>query len=400
MINLLKIRPVHSFPARMATSIALNELAEENKSLKILDPMVGSGTSIVISKYLGHDAIGFDTDPLSVLISKTWCMDIDEEKIRKTAKEVLISSKRKIIKMKYRNAYPCKKSDIETMKFIRFWFRPINRLQLTALSRSIHSIKNVQIRDFLWCAFSRMIITKNAGISLAKDLSHSRPHRDLECSIIKPFENFIQSVEYIIKLSLFKNKKNSSKAIIKLGDARKLPVLDNSIDCVITSPPYLNAIDYLRCHKFTLIWMGYSLKQIRKIRSGNIGGEIGKDYNKHIILNQIALDIAKKKLPTLRFQNIIYHYVSDMHSVLSEIKRVLKSKGKAIIIIGNSTMRGIKIDNCKAIRLLGMLQRLKLIRTKRHRIPYYRRYLPPPNNKKNSIHNRIRNEQILIFQKT
>src|SRR5277367_1893164 len=76
-----KLRPVHPFPARMAPEIALSGL-QSHRKLKVLDPMSGSGTSIVLAKLLGHDAIGYDQDPLAILIAKTWCSVADESKFR------------------------------------------------------------------------------------------------------------------------------------------------------------------------------------------------------------------------------------------------------------------------------------------------------------------------------
>src|SRR6266849_9639799 len=63
---------------------------------------------------------------------------------------------------------------------------------------------------------------------------------------------------------------------IHLGDARKLPVESGSIDLVLTSPPYLNAIDCLRCSKFSLIWMGETISGLRRVRADSVGAEAAK----------------------------------------------------------------------------------------------------------------------------
>ena len=63
------IPSVHPFPARMASEIAASTLQELPKGSLILDPMSGSGTVLRQSLLLGHRAIGFDLDPLAVLIS-------------------------------------------------------------------------------------------------------------------------------------------------------------------------------------------------------------------------------------------------------------------------------------------------------------------------------------------
>jgi tRNA G10 N-methylase Trm11 len=63
-----QIRPVHPFPARMAPSIVWDALPKTGKSVNILDPMSGSGTTLVCARSRGHRAIGCDTDPLALLI--------------------------------------------------------------------------------------------------------------------------------------------------------------------------------------------------------------------------------------------------------------------------------------------------------------------------------------------
>ncbi len=67
-----KIKSVHPFPARMAPSIVWDRLLAKNTPLKILDPMAGSGTTLVIARSRGHAAYGVDRDPLAILIAKLY----------------------------------------------------------------------------------------------------------------------------------------------------------------------------------------------------------------------------------------------------------------------------------------------------------------------------------------
>jgi hypothetical protein len=267
---------VHPFPARMAPTIALKAVSGCRRRLTVLDPMSGSGTVVVAARAKGHYAIGVDLDPLAVLLSKVWCTSINKSAIRKKASMVLIRACRRL--PSERNSYP-QNADAETKKFIRYWFDIYARRQLASLANSIAKCRDSDCRDVLWCAFSRLIITKQAGSSLAIDLAHSRPHKYFKRAPIKPFESFLKSVDRVLDNCLSSTEKQRGPASrIKNGDARRLRIPNSSIDLVLTSPPYLNAIDYLRCSKFSLVWMGFNIQELRRIRSNAVGTEVG-DYD-------------------------------------------------------------------------------------------------------------------------
>lgn len=398
----LPFRPIHPFPARMAPSIAWDSLkACKHKSLKILDPMVGSGTTTVIARALGHVAIGFDTDPLAVLIANTWSQDVDKIKVFTKAKEVLDRSVDLYNKLPLSAAYPRNAKSV-TCAFVRYWFDNINRRQLTALAEIIFRLHDPMIKTVLWSAFSRLIITKKLGASLAMDVSHSRPHRVYDKAPIRPFDKFLKSVEFVLNVLPFKVSENSLPVVkVSLGDARQIRLPNRSVDIVITSPPYLNAIDYLRGNKFSLIWMGYALEELREIKSFNIGAEKIMTYDKKNSFIKDSLDEMGgiDNLPA-RIKGILIRYVFDMNLVLGEISRVLKLRGQAVLVIGDSTIHGVFIQNSKAIISLGKQYGLHLCSLQKRELQENRRYLPPPTSKKagQQLQNRMREEVILTFK--
>src|SRR4051794_25042361 len=85
--------PIHPFPARMAPGIALDALGEHKKPLRVLDPMMGSGTVLAVAKSRGHRAYGIDTDPLAVLLTKVWTTSIRPAVVLDEAKQVLAWAK-------------------------------------------------------------------------------------------------------------------------------------------------------------------------------------------------------------------------------------------------------------------------------------------------------------------
>lgn len=391
-------KSIHPFPARMAPSIALAELSLKKK-LRVLDPMAGSGTTIVAARLKGHKAIGFDLDPLAVLISSVWCGDINPETVISISEKAVKRASLMARKIVAKKAYPVY-ADIETRVFINFWFDIKARKQLAALSNIIAEVRSKSLQSILWCAFSKLIITKEKGASLAMDVSHSRPHKVYSRAPIMPLDRFMINIKSILKSAPFTNS-NLPPAQVLLGDARRLPINRNSIDLVVTSPPYLNAIDYLRGHKLALVWMGYKIGELRKIRSHNIGTEALQLVNPSKDSQVIIKKMGNVDALTLRNRRMIEKYVNEMDLVMSEIARVLKPGGRAVIVIGNSTIRGIYIKNSEAIIALGKKNKLHLEGLISREISEQRRYLPAPtfNNSGKALQKRMREEVIITLRK-
>ena len=387
----------------MAPSIAFKELGHACvRPLRVLDPMAGSGTTLVVARLCGHLAYGFDTDPLALLISDVWISDINPEHVREEAREVIDRARSRFKIIKQSDAYP-EGADEETKEFVRYWFDPINRRQLRSLAESIGFVNISSIQKILWCAFSRLIIAKKRGASLAMDLSHSRPHKVNNRSDFRPILNYHKAVETVISNSPFvQSLEKYPKANISQGDARCLPLPDCFVDIVITSPPYLNAIDYLRCHKFSLIWMGRQIDFIRRLRASNIGSEASRGIQRSTrdmldtlgVMGDIDDLIGKNR-------RILIRYLQDMDLTIREISRVMKPGGRVIMVVGESTMQGVLIRNSKAMIHIGKAYGLvpKTIRTRK--LPPSRRYLPPPSSLSAgpSLGSRMKEEVILTMRK-
>nr|VFJ59217.1 MAG: hypothetical protein BECKFW1821B_GA0114236_104619 [Candidatus Kentron sp. FW] len=393
------IQPVHPFPARMAPSIVWDALPESGNPLKILDPMSGSGTTLVLARSRRHRAIGCDTDPLALLIARAWCSDVDSEKLRFRAGVVLEWARELSEKATLADSYP-KSADDETRRSMDFWFDPQNRRELNALATSISGVPSNTEKTLLWCAFSRMIITKTSGVSLAMDVSHSRPHKVYAVAPVKPFDAFLKAVSKVAKNCPFPGNVNNAPAVeIENGDARSLPIPSTSIDMVITSPPYLNAIDYLRGHKLSLVWMGHKISEIRALRSGNIGAEVSKGFISKKSIREAMESMADLTPLDNRRLGMIQRYVGDMDRVMRECARVLKRKGRAIFVVGNSAIRGVFIRNSEALIRLAHNNGLSLASCDTRPIETKRRYLPSPEYDKAGakMQGRMREEVILEF---
>lgn len=394
-----KLKPPHPFPARMAPEIAIKKLNDLTANSVVLDPMAGSGTVLRHAAEVGHVAIGFDTDPLARLMARVWTTPIDTKKVRDLAEQVVKAAKATSINRSRLN-WHCSR---ETEDYVNFWFgskqsRDLRRLahRLDIFRRKFRLHDDIANVDCLRLALSKLIITKENGASLARDISHSRPHKVMDQSDFDVFPAFLKAVERLTK-ELEKHPPPGQVSVRK-GDARRLDLPNNSIDCVITSPPYLNAIDYMRGHRLSLVWLGYSLDVLREIRQKSVGTERGIDsavlleeFRK--ILNELG---DTNHLPS-RYQRMILRYIHDIYTMMSEVRRVLKYGSTATIVVGNSCLKGIFIKNSECVKQAADMVGLALSSECERNIPLQSRYLPPPESGLSPLGKRMRTESILEF---
>ena len=363
--------------------------------------MAGSGTVLAVAKAQGHHAVGIDCDPLAVLIASVWTRGIDREAVMAKASSVLLKAERLMNETGVRNSYP-KSADEDTRRFLRFWFDRHARRELFALSKIISRVKDRSKREALWVAFSRMIIVKRAGVSLAMDLSHSRPHKVYSRAPVRPFEHFIRSVQEVVRNCPESGRRTGPATDVRLGDCRQLPFNRSSFDMVITSPPYLNAIDYIRCSKFSLVWMGHGISSLRTVRSTSVGSECIRQIrdNHDTVLNVVGT-MANEKHLTPRSRGLLEVYADDLVQCISEVSRVLRPKGNAVFVIGDNQFGEVLISNSNAIKAIAARAHLSLDSEHVRDLPPNRRYLPPPSSRTSGtqLQSRMRSEVILRFTK-
>ena len=386
-------RTIHPFPARMAPDIAMDHLGSTaDEELMVLDPMCGSGTVLAAAATRGHSARGFDVDPLAVLMSSVATHAVDTEEVIAEAERVCALARESSVDTP-------RWDDPETQKFAEYWFAAPQRRQLNRLSRELDKVDDDAVRRALQVALSRTIITKAPKASLAADTSHSRPHRVVTESNYDVYRGFESSVASLKKL--LDERSIVGPVEVRRGDARALDLPDLSVDLVITSPPYLNAIDYLRGHKMSLIWFGHTIPELRRIRSNSIGaeraldGEALKQVDDMVsFIENAANDPAKLPLAT------IVRYAHDLTLFSRELYRVCREGAEVVTVIGNSTLRGNYIQNDmlvhQAYENAGFRKKNRIERT----LPESKRYLPVHiSNAESSMAKRMRTEVVLTVEK-
>ncbi len=368
----------HSFPAKFPPELpraCIQELT--NPGDIVLDPMSGSGTTIVEAFLASRCGIGFDIDPLALLISQVKVAQLDTQEVKHANNTILIQatdhlrSRRAELQENLQTRW-----DKKTKEFIDYWFASETQLELLALITEIEQLPESPLKSFFTLIFSAIIITKSGGVSFAIDLAHTRPHRAklvtskqgtilldersqhdsprkieiLTKTLRSPLDDFGKRFQQNVK-HLVEPTFNGKTPSIEYGNAQALPLDDASVDLIVTSPPYAsNAIDYMRAHKFSLVWMGYPIDQLSQTRKRYIGGEsvTGVEFeelppNVTAIVKEVAQANRKKG-------NVLRRYYSEMTRTLREMLRVLKPGKAAIVVVGNSILGGkdTHIQRCLA----------------------------------------------------
>lgn len=388
-------KPLHPFPARMSPDIALRSVIRLPNGATVLDPMSGSGTVLRVASDHGHKAIGFDVDPLSVLLGKVWTTPINTELLTRTAKRVVYRA----IGLSLDETYlPWIDEDHETRNFVRYWFAQKQQNSLRKLCTVLANERG-PIANALKLAVSRLIITKSGGASLAADVSHSRPHRVRDTNDFRVFDEFLRTVDKLTKV--LDKEPPRLAASIRRGDARRMTLIaSGSVDSIVTSPPYLNAIDYLRGHRLALVWLGYSVGRLRRIRSNSVGAERApsSETNRELIRDLLRGVADLHRLPPAK-QKMIERYALDVYAMLAETKRVLKPNRAAVYVIGNSCLRGVFVRNTKIVLNAAKKVGLNPGATRERELPPSKRYLPPPTLSRGELSTRMRTEAILTLHK-
>ena len=333
---------LHAFPAKFPPQLPRVFIeALTNPGECVLDPMAGSGTTLVEALLHNRNAIGVDLDPLAIQVAKAKTTPLSIPRCAESGVDVVHRATALLKSRRGRSL-----SDVyppDAVKFFQYWFDGHVISELHALVQAIRAVENPDIRCFLEVVFSSIIITKSGGLSRARDLAHSRPHRDLNKQIKQSALDAFSSRLHAAIDALAAMADVQARSTVLLADARNLPLENNSVDMIVTSPPYAaNAIDYMRAHKFSLMWLGYEPTKLTQLRSTYIGAEarfpdaaFASPTANGIIQELNALDKNRA--------SVVAFYYRDLETILKEMLRVLREGRAAVLVVGSSIIRGIDI---------------------------------------------------------
>jgi SAM-dependent methyltransferase len=265
-------------------------------NVNVLDPFCGSGTSLVACRERGLDSYGFDVLPLAALASRAKTNDYDPSELKRAIRE--------ISKSKFR------RQDIRAVpKNIRRFFNP-HTLEDVLFFREQIGQYGGETHDFLKLG----LVTSTTRCSwMYKDGAVLKLRRK-PVPVFRKF--YIRTLRKMLGDS-GRVRFRPSQAFVDEGDARNLKIDSEFIDLVITSPPYLNKIEYTRI---------YGVEEFLFF-----GGEGGPGMRSYIGLE----GEAGQQFPGLELPPAANAYFKDMKRVLGELGRVCKPGAVLCFVIGD-----------------------------------------------------------------
>lgn len=414
----------HAFPAKFPPQLPHAFITHATQPGDVvLDPMMGSGTTIVEAYLAGRRAYGLDIDPLALRIAQVKVSPLDVAHVVHQS-QMIVARARKAVHQDGPGllTYIEQQFDDKSRAFIDYWFAREIQLELAALSRAIAHVADTQTRSFFEVAFSAVIITKNGGVSLALDLAHTRPHRAkvvfkqdgsklyddsdglsetraalLTKKLRSPIDEFTKRVQANIR-GIPAQDQSCLPATLRAGDAQAVPLPDGMVDLIVTSPPYAsNAIDYMRAHKFALVWLGYPIDALGQKRQEYIGGEGGKPEYLENLSGAAANVVADISALDPRKGVALHRYYSEMTRVLREMWRVLKPGRAAVLVVGSSVIRGRDTEVGICLADIGQQQGFEVLGIGVRNLDRNRRMLPASaqRNHDSQIQQRMHQEYVV-----
>ena len=377
---------LHPFAARFPYGLPgyfIDALTEPGDTT--LDPMCGSGITLLEGWTAGRSVIGVDLDPLARRQAKARTTALRADKVRQAGEAALRQTADLMAGL---GAHPdpldAVKADMDpaTQEFLDYWFFPETQRELACLVLSIREEPDDDLRNLLEVIFSSTIVTKSGGVSRARDLAHTRPHRVSDKAPRRPIPLFASLVERAAAAYTAVDRDAVRDCRVVDGDARSLPLPDCSVDLIVTSPPYANALDYMRAHKFSLAWLGDPIPSLTKLRREYIGSESAGSPQTPPVnqlpakVEAVVESVAEADATKSR---VLRRYFDDMSAAISEMWRVLRPGSATIIVVGASTMRGILVPTHECLAGLARQAGFDVVRVAPRNLDRDRRMMPARN---------------------
>lgn len=362
---------IFRFPARFHPPVVrrLLELYSQPRDI-VLDPFCGSGTVAVEALFSGRAAVATDIDPLSVLVTHAKARTYDLGVLAKTVAVLHIELERMqaadqrlwgsfehdIGPITYDAAAAALALYIPDLPNARHWFRRRVTVQLAAIRSKIEAYTGGAVSPFLRLCFASILRNaSNADPVPVSGLEVTRHMRDREAAgrAINPYELYRVALGKALDgTRRFQEQRVSGgSARVARADARQLSVRGTGIvDCILTSPPYLTAVDYYRRHTLEMYWLG--LTGSASDRLALLPGYLGRDRvsARHITTDDTPASMVARRwladMPAVRpeRQRGFLHYCTGMTEVLSRLVEIARAGAPVIIVVGDVRFGGVTVS--------------------------------------------------------
>jgi len=277
-------------------------------SVQVLDPFCGVGTTLLACKQLGLNSFGFDVHPVAVFSSKVKTRDYDTGIMRSEIKS--------LIKAKFIRPKKLPESGIAR-------FFPKHTLEDVVFFRDmIMQNHDSKVRDFLLLGLMNVAVKCSYAY---KDGSVIKIRK----KPVPPLRDMLRRQLFRMAKDLENLKTERCETFADFGDARSLPLESGSIDSVITSPPYLNKIEYTKVYEIEKELFLHNIQEMPSARS-YIGLSLSKLEQDSSRLEK-ALDYETvRTLPQEALP-----YLMDMFQAIEEMYRVCRKGARIGIVVGN-----------------------------------------------------------------
>lgn len=392
----------------------------------VVDPFMGSGTTLVACKYLGIPSSGVDANDfmaIAAAVKLNWSRDI--EKIIETKNKLIDRIETDLSSFDWYGVQEQKDAhnqisiyDLDNTELKSFMeyaqkYRPemlVERymsdkpfVKAHVIKEAINDIVDSDYLDLFKMALSSILV-KISNVSYGPGFGVKKAKDDVDVQGI--FNEKINRM--IADLQLVNQKQIDTPSTVQLGDARSISEYyeHDSVELMITSPPYPGDHEYTKHTRLELIFDGLAndIKEFRKIKKRMIRGSttnIYKDDNDRALVEEFqsikeVTDLIQERLDednaTSGFEKLytklVWEYFGGMYKTLEECYKVLKPNGKIALLVSDShAFKMVHIQTAKILEEIGL------------EIGYSNSEILLWQHKKSTSHKYDLREDIIILQK-
>lgn len=352
----------HRYPAKFIPQLTARLIEEYSQAGELVaDPFMGSGTTLVEAKLLRRPSIGVDINPVAYWVTRAKVQAIEPERLRQAVEQLqnflFGNTGVGFAGWTQPSLFGDWKSEIGDGGWhvpipdrLTYWFPPQSLNALMQIQKAIDALDaDAQIKVFFRCALSHCL----KPLSWWSDRS-VKPMRNLNKRIPDAYTVFFRHVKRMQRGNrefwrlLCERDALNVPAEPYCADARCLPVENHSVRLIVTSPPYVTSYEYADLHQLSALWFG-TMTNLREFRTGFIGRSNGVtaavDAPLGSAIAEQIVDALSERNP--RKAKEVALYFAEMRQCFTEMQRVLRPKGVLCIVIGNTHLHGIEIQNAQ-----------------------------------------------------